>query len=103
MSPSRATHLLLAALVFALSGCTAMVGTGGPVSVPKDSQQQCRSHCEGIGMSLAAVAIMANNVGCVCEPPGKATGGESAAITAGMATIAMQVQQQQQQQPPAGR
>src|SRR4051794_17042747 len=79
---------LLSCVASLVLGCKAPVGTSG-YSVPKDASAQCQHHCDGIGMSLGAVAIMADNVGCVCQV--KATsGGENAAITAGMATLAMQ-------------
>ncbi len=85
------------ASLLSLCGCMAAVGTSGAISIPKDAQRQCRSHCESIGMGLGAVAIMANNVGCVCQ--GNASESlDAASITAGMATIAMQEAEQQQQQ-----
>ena len=49
-------------------GCMAHVGAEG-VKVPSDSAQRCEAHCQSIGLELTAVAIMANNVGCVCERP----------------------------------
>lgn len=62
-------------------------------TVPGDAGAQCEIHCQSIGMSLSAVAIMANNVGCVCQP--RRTVGGEAGITAGMATLVMQQQQAQ--------
>ena len=86
-----------AVLLAALSGCPATVGTSALTTIPPDAQQTCRTHCDTIGMDLGAVAIMASNVGCVCQP--KATQADaSAAVAAGMVTIMIQRQQQQQQQ-----
>src|SRR5262245_49747705 len=116
--------LVLAAL--SLTACMAPVGTSGIVSVPPDAAQSCAQQCRTIGMQLTAVAIMANNVGCVCQypaPAGSAPGSssratpgstdrrsfvvnegatESATTTAGMATILME-QQRQQVAPPLTR
>ncbi len=84
------------ALLAGLSGCPAVVGTSGLITVPPDAQKTCQTHCDTIGMDLGAVAIMANNVGCVCQP--KSTQADaSAAVAAGMVTIMVQRQQEQQQ------
>ena len=97
-------------MVVPLAGCVAPVGVSGSFSIPHDAGNVCAQQCRTIGMNLSAVAIMANNVGCVCQPsvgaPPVATLGASSA--AGMATISMlkeqqqeeeqQLQQQQQQQ-----
>src|SRR4029434_3879545 len=66
----REFSLMLAAL--SLTACMAPVGTSGVVSVPPDAAQSCAQHCQTIGMRLTAVAIMANNVGCVCQSPAPA-------------------------------
>ena len=113
---------VLAAL--SLTACMAPVGTSGVISVPPDAAQTCAQHCQTIGMRLTAVAIMANNVGCVCQYPApvgsaatsssRAAPGsadrrsfgvnegatESATTTAGMATILMEQERQQQPVPP---
>ena len=103
----QSRHLLISSLALfpLLVGCTAVVGAKG-VKVPEDSAAQCEQHCESIGMELSAVAIMANNVGCVCERREKSAQSGSpkyASSTAGgMATVIMQeaeaAQQQQQSQ-----
>lgn len=88
-----------------LTACLAPVGVKS-VSIPPNAAQTCSKHCQTIGMRLSAVAIMADNVGCVCQlaPEPKASSeavGELSTPIAGMATIVMQqaaAQQQQQQQ-----
>jgi hypothetical protein len=95
----------------AVAGCVAPIGASN-LQIPRDARNVCVSQCGTIGMGLTAVAIMANNIGCVCQgasgaPPvaHEATPG-AASATAGMATIAMlreeeeeeQAQRQQQQQ-----
>lgn len=90
-STSSLGTLLLASLLFA---CTARVGAEG-VTVPRDSAAICANHCSSIGMRLSAVAIMANNVGCVCQHRSHAASdstsvANSSTAAAGMSTIMMQ-------------
>ena len=96
---SRATlraAVVLSALLAV--GCMAPVGAS-TTSVPKDGATECASQCAVMGLKLAAVAIMANNVGCVCQPPPGAQGqGEKAVGPAGMATLVLLEQQRQQQE-----
>jgi len=95
-----------------LSGCMATVGVAN-VQIPPDAAQTCDRHCQTIGMRLSAVAIMAENVGCICQFPaaphadaGAGAAGELGAPPAGMSTITIQqamiaaaaLQQQQQRQ-----
>jgi hypothetical protein len=118
----REFSLVLAAL--SLTACMAPVGTSGIVSVPPDAAQSCAQHCQTIGMRLTAVAIMANNVGCVCQSPapaGSPAGSssradpgstdrrlfglnvgatESATTTAGMVAILMEQERQREEVPP---
>ena len=49
-----------------LTSCMATVGVD-KFSLPTDSAQRCAAHCQTIGLQLTAVAIMADNVGCVCQ------------------------------------
>jgi hypothetical protein len=57
---------LLVAL--SLAGCMATVGVD-KMSIPPDAPQTCARHCQSIGMQVTALAIMAENVGCVCQFP----------------------------------
>ena len=90
---------LLLLVVVPFAGCVAPVGVSG-LSIPHDAGNVCSQQCRTIGMNLSAVAIMANNIGCVCQPsagaPPVATSGASSA--AGMATISMINEQEQEQQ-----
>ena len=104
--------------VLSLSACMATVGVDAR-SIPPDAAQTCARHCQTIGMRLSAVAIMAENVGCVCQPAaapvasaeaagefGTPAGGmttiaaqqAAAATQSAAATAALQQQQRQQQQ-----
>jgi hypothetical protein len=102
----RKTCFLLG-LLGALSACSAAVGVSGGVSVPTDAATTCASHCASLGLQLSAVAIMANNVGCVCQPRNAASAAAvsdfSAGTTAGMATIAMQQAEESSRQQQSSR
>lgn len=108
----------MALAVLSLSACMATVGVDAR-SIPPDAGQTCARHCQTIGMRLSAVAIMAENVGCVCQPAaapvasaeaagefGTPAGGmttiaaqqAAAASQSAAATAALQQQQRQQQQ-----
>ena len=87
----RTLRLLFLSALVPLGACAAAVGTTSGVSVPEDARAQCDGQCRSIGMSLGAVAIMANNVGCVCQVTGAGgavSGGAS--VSAGMAAVAVQ-------------
>lgn len=91
-----------------LSGCTAPVGSD--IRVAPDSAERCEAHCQSIGLELTAVAIMANNVGCVCERArvsGAGTGGDiaqkgtdarSRASTAAGGMVAIELERERQRQ-----
>lgn len=91
----------ISALIITLPACTAPVGSS--LTVPQDAASTCQDHCQSIGMRLTAVAIMANNVGCVCEPretsaPNSGTVGQQSSATAGgMTAIAIQEEEQRRQ------
>ena len=87
-------------LMASLAGCTAPVGSS--LRVPSDAANTCRSLCSGVGLEMSAVAIMASNVGCVCQEHRQASRSAAAvdreAVTAGMATIVLQEEAQRRQQ-----
>jgi hypothetical protein len=66
------------------------VGTSGSIYVPKDAAVTCAAHCQGIGLTMTAVVVMANNVGCVCSAAGPSIAGATAG---GMAALIVQEQQ----------
>jgi hypothetical protein len=90
----------LATIAFVVGGCQASVGTAGVISVPKDATPRCAGICTDIGLNLASVVVMANHVGCVCEPsPSNAAPDRKAASAAGgMAAILLAEEEQRQQQ-----
>src|SRR5690606_25227090 len=81
-----------------LPSCS-MAPVGSSLEVPSDAALTCKHHCESIGLPLSAVAIMASNVGCVCEaaPLGSerlsSEVSSKNAVTGGMATIMLQEEQ----------
>jgi len=106
---SGASRVGLLTVLLAFTACEATVGVKN-VSIPRDAAHQCAVHCQSIGLSVTAVAIMAENVGCVCQyiaaapqpgappppvPPGPPAASDLSAgplgtPVAGMATIAGQ-------------
>ena len=91
MEQKRPPNLGWAAIVLAttIAGCMAPVGSS--LRVPPDARDRCRSLCAGIGLEMSAVAIMASNVGCVCQEASRSgAAADREAVTAGMATILLQ-------------
>jgi hypothetical protein len=87
----------LVLVLFGVSACVATVGIGRGTSIPEDATTRCEKHCGTIGLELSAVAIMANNLGCICERtvPTEARGASAAA---GMVTLMLQEEERQRQQ-----
>jgi hypothetical protein len=83
---------LLALSTIAIVGATGCVGNAtvgvGVTHVPKDAATTCKAHCNEVGLSLNAVVIMADNVGCVCSAVPEPTA--SGAAAGGMAAILRQ-------------
>jgi hypothetical protein len=56
-------------LVLALcAACTTSLPVSGVYSVAKDAGSQCVRHCESLDLRFAALVIIANSTGCICEP-----------------------------------
>lgn len=85
-------------LATCLVGCMAPVGSS--LRVPSDATDTCRRLCAGIGLEMSAVAIMASNVGCVCQERGEgarsAVTADREAVTAGMATILLEEEERRE-------
>ena len=90
------SKLLLAVFLFSCMACTtpARVGVAESEwkSIPRDAAQTCVAQCERIGLRMSAVAMMANNIGCICGPDEPASAQQGGATSAGMATIMLQEQ-----------
>lgn len=74
----------------ALFSTSCMADVGSNLQVPSDAANTCQGHCHEVGMELAAMAIMANNVGCICQFRQANQPAHAEASAAGMATIALQ-------------
>src|SRR5437763_12185191 len=48
--------------------CTTSLPVSGVYSVAKDAGSQCVRHCESLDLRFAALVIIANSTGCICEP-----------------------------------
>lgn len=84
---------LLCFLAFTAAGCSAHVGS--TAAIPDNANGTCEEQCAEVGMHLGAMVVMANNVGCVCEPGDSGKTSRAAAL-GGMATIAILEEQQRQ-------
>jgi len=98
-----AIRLALALVLLSSAGCTTARAVGPGYSLSKDTPEVCARHCDSMGMRLAAVVIIANSEGCVCEPreatPGAPRAGAAAAgITPILAAAAAAAAHQQQEE-----
>jgi hypothetical protein len=59
-------RIILALLL--CTACTTSLPVSGVYSVGRDAATQCVRHCEGLDLRFAALVIMANSTGCICEP-----------------------------------
>jgi len=91
---TRQKGLFVAALLLCIS-CT----TTRPVtySLNKDAPKVCADHCQSMGMRLAAVVIIANREGCVCEPE-NARVASAPSTAASIAPVLVDEEQAQHQQ-----
>jgi hypothetical protein len=75
------------------TGCVTQAAAHG--TVPKERATECVAHCDELGMKLAAVVIIRNSAGCVCEPKdAQARATSSVAAAAGGALIADEEEEQ---------
>jgi hypothetical protein len=94
----RKTLPLLLCLL-STTGCVTQRAT--TFSVPKERATECVANCAELDMKLAAVVIISNSAGCVCEPREeqlKASLAGAAAAAGGQMIQAENAQRQQHQQ-----
>lgn len=91
-------HVPLSLLLLALVAPGCAVHSAAIYSPPPERATECRSYCGALDMRLAAVVIIMNSAGCVCEPRDAplADGAGAASIGGGAAIQAMLEQQQRQ-------
>lgn len=63
-NPRRVLFLLALPLFALVPACHAQVGSK---RAPSDTGAQCGEQCAAIGMRLSQVALMAGEVGCICD------------------------------------
>jgi len=94
----KSSKVRWAAIVLATSIAGCMAPVGSSLRVPRDATDTCRRLCAEVGLEMSAVAIMANNVGCVCQEHRQgsraAASADREAVTAGMATILLEEEEQ---------
>jgi hypothetical protein len=91
-----------AALLLFSSGCVVGRATGSMYEIPRERATECQDICSKLDLQMAAVVVIMNTTGCVCEPkgarptgqPGTAQTGGSAAATAAEVMAAQAAQQQ---------
>jgi hypothetical protein len=87
---------LLVALPLA-AGCATLAASNVPT--PKERVTECVDICTGVGLKMAALVVIANRSGCVCEPMDAKTSaknGTAGAAAAGQAAVVAQEQEEQQ-------
>lgn len=87
----------MSVFVTAWMGCAANVGVEN-AKIPSNAARTCESQCQHIGLTMTAVAMMADTVGCICQPPAATSSRDNAGATAaGMSTIMLQRERQERQ------
>lgn len=80
------------------TGCVTTQATA--FSVPKERATECVAHCAALDMKLAAVVIISNSAGCVCEPQDAQMKASLAGAAAAAGGQMIEAQNAQQSQPP---
>jgi hypothetical protein len=83
MTTKSMTTILFGAVLL-LGGCATQRAT--ELSLPRERATECRDNCAALDMQLAAVVIIMNSAGCVCQPKGQPAPGP--AVSAGAAAVA---------------
>jgi hypothetical protein len=93
----------IAALGLLVGACATNPPVGGVYSVPKDAGTRCVRHCESLEMRLAALVIISNSTGCVCEPRDSAPARTSARASAAVGGVIEIIESGKPPEPPEGR
>lgn len=89
----------LLALCLSAAGCVVGRASGSLYDIPRERATECQDICTKLEMQMAAVVVIMNTTGCVCEPrragvaPGTPAGvvGSSGGQGGGAAAAAAQV------------
>lgn len=81
--------LALLALLTVLPACAVHSAAG--FAPPRERATECHDYCGALDMRLAAVVVMMNHAGCVCEPldAARASADRGAAVAGGAAVHAI--------------
>jgi hypothetical protein len=91
-----------------LAGCATLPAVSPGVLVRPETRTECAANCDAIGMRLAAVVLIRNSAGCVCEAREGSAGANASrgvAVAAGAHVIVLEEEEEQRQRdarPPAG-
>jgi hypothetical protein len=97
----------LLALCLTAAGCVVGRASGSLYDIPRERATECQDICTKLDMQIAAVVVIMNTTGCVCEPrrgsaaPGTAltppgtVGSNGGAAAAAAQVIARQLANQQ--------
>lgn len=75
-------------------GCSAASPLSSGSNLPRERTDECVQACTSLGLQMSAVVVIANSVGCVCEP-GTKSGASSKAIGAAGGLLVLASQRQQ--------
>lgn len=59
-------------LLLLVAGCTTSPAVAAHVKLRPQTRTDCETRCDQLGLRLAAVVLVMNAEGCVCEPAGAA-------------------------------
>ncbi len=93
-------RLALLAALLATTGCTVSSAVGTGYTLPRERALECREHRQSLDMRLAAVVLVMNSAGCVCEPPTAGAPLSGAAAAAAGGTTIAEIRRRQGRQPP---
>jgi len=84
----KLTFLCAIVAAMTLGGCQVQPPVNPSLEVPTDGAQVCANHCQTMGLQLASVVLMGNQMGCVCAPASQVGPGLSVATDSGAAGVA---------------
>jgi hypothetical protein len=85
----------LLGLLLAAGCATTVPPVRSGAKLPPDSAAECGNLCASIGLSLSAVVVVQNSVGCVCQPKNggnAAAAGGAAAVTSTIIALQKQLE-----------
>ena len=84
-------------------GCSAASPLSSSFDLPRERTDECVQACTSLGLQMSAVVVIANSVGCVCEPGTKSAASNKAIAAAGGLVVLASQRRQQANQPMTSR